>query len=142
METKKTVYITRNALFKNITMMLCNNIIKADESFFEDNMDLFFYPCETCKDKNETDQRQCEDCAGEGQHESEAYQYFLVSANEWEIERLKEYGVDLGYSELLDLHVLPIFDYGTSWSAFSYSKEVPNDYQLAHDETDTHTTVY
>jgi len=60
----------------------------------------------------------------------------------WDIERLKEYGVEVGYSNALDVHVLPIYDYGTSWSMFSYSKEVADDYELASDETLVLNTVY
>jgi hypothetical protein len=62
--------------------------------------------------------------------------------NEWEIERLKSYGVEVGYSEALNVYVIPIYDYGTSWSAFSYSKEVEDDYELFFDETLTRSTVY
>lgn len=127
-----------------MTMIMCNELQKADESFVDENLELFYYPCEACKDKDDDTQRDCEECGGEGQHESEVYQYYLVSFPfpQFEIPRLKEYGVNLGYSKLLDLHVLPIYDFGTSWSAFSYSKEVDSDYQLENDETETRQTVY
>lgn len=138
----KTVYITRNNLFKGIDIVLCNNITNVDESFIEDNMDIFQYPCEECKDKNEEEKEKCEECMGNGYHDSEPYQYFLLSLNDWQKERFVSYGVQIGYSEALELHVLPIYDFGTSWSAFSYSKEVPDDYELAHNETEKRETVY
>ncbi len=119
-----------------------NNINQVDESFIEDNMELFYYPCEECKDKDEEGKEKCKECGGEGQHEAEAYQYFAVGVSDWDIKRLKEYGVEVGYSELCDLHILPIYNFGTSWSAFSYSKEVDADYQLSHDETLKRETVY
>lgn len=138
----KTVYIKRNDLFKNIALLLCNNITTIDENFIENNYDLFSYPCETCNGNGEKDGEKCPDCYGDGQHESEPYQYFLTSLSEWDQERLKAYNVPFGYSELLDLHVLPIYDYGTSWDAFSYSKEVEDDYTLSYNETLTRNTCY
>jgi len=138
----KKVYIERNKLFKNIPMVLCNNISTVDENFIEDNYQLYEYECEDCEGTGEKDGKTCEDCAGDGKHDSEVYQMFIISANEWDIERLKEYGVEVGYSNALDVHVLPIYDYGTSWSMFSYSKEVENNYGLAQDETLERSTVY
>lgn len=138
----KIVYIERNKLFKNLPLILCNNITTADESFIEDNYELFYDECEECEGQGENEGKKCEECYGEGRHDNEIYQYFLTSANEWDVERLKEYGVTLGYSKLLDLHVLPIYDYGTSWCMFSYRKEVEDNYELASDETLTRSTVY
>ena len=139
---KKTVYITRNALFKDLSMIMCNNIEDIDKSFIEDNMDLFYVECEECGGSGEKGGKQCEECWGEGRHALEAYQYFIIDANEYELSRLKEYGVRVGYSELLNMHILPIYDFGTSWSAFSYSKEVDDDYELSYDETLERKTVY
>lgn len=138
----KTVYIERNKFFKNIPMVLCNNISKVDESFTEENMHLYWEDCKECEGTGEKDGKTCEECNGEAQHDLEPYQEFIVGVSEWDIESLKEFGVKVGYSNALDVHVLPIYDYGTSWSAFSYSKEVADDYQLLPDETLTRTTHY
>lgn len=138
----KKIYIERNKLFKNIPMILFNNILQVDENFIEDNWEMFYEECEECEGQGEKDGVKCEECGGEGQFDLEPYQYFLVDVNEYDIERLKEYGVNLGYSEKLDKYILPIFDFGTSWSAFSYSKEVDDDYKLGFDETLERTTVY
>src|ERR1035437_2380409 len=101
----KTVFIERNKLFKNIQMILLNNIMEIDESFFEDNMELFSYDCEECHGTGEKDGKPCEECGGEGQHDNEFYQYFITDADEYDIERLKSYKVDIGYSEKLDKHI-------------------------------------
>lgn len=138
----KTVYIERNKLFKNITMLLCNNITEADENFIEDNMELFYTDCEECSGEGTKDGKTCEECGGEGQYDHEPYQYFLTSLDEYDIERLKSFGVDVGTSEKLGLEVIPIYDFGTSWSAFSYSKQVEDDYTLYFDETLERSTVY
>lgn len=144
---KKTVYITRNALFKNLSMILCNNIEKIDESFIDDNHELFYTDCEKCEgtgviENKEGNNADCDECNGEGRFGKEFYQYFITDADAYDIERLKEYGVDVGYSEKLENNIICIGDFGTSWSAFSYSKEVDADYTLEHDETLTRTTVY
>lgn len=139
----KKVYIERNKLFKNIPMILCNNISKVDESFIEDNMHLYEIECEKCQGAgDDKDGVKCDDCYGDGRFDLEPYQEFIIAVNEWDIERLKSYGVEVGYSEALEVHVLPIYDYGTSWSAFSYSKEVEDDYELSFDETLERSTVY
>lgn len=138
----KRIYIERNKLFKSINLLLCNEITKADGNFVEDNMELFWHDCKNCKRTGEKDGKPCDECNGEGQYESEAYQFFLCSLDEWEKERLTSYGVPFGHSNLLELDVLPIYDFGTSWSAFSYSKEVADDYELSYDETLTRTTPY
>lgn len=140
--TKKTVYITRNALFRDFSMIMCNNITEADESFIDDNMELFYDDCEKCNGTGEKDDKLCDECFGEGRHTLEAYQYFIINANEYELSRLKEYGVRVGHSKLLGLDIMPIYDFGTCWSAFSYSKEVDADYKLSHDETLKRETVY
>jgi hypothetical protein len=135
MNNTKTVFITRNNLFRNIPMILLNNIADIDENFIEDNSELYETPCEECKGEGE----ECDNCGGNGYIEHEIYQTFLVEVDKWEIERLASYGVKLGYSKLLDKY---IYDFGTSWSAFSYSKEMPEDYELSYDETLKRETVY
>src|SRR5574343_466557 len=132
--TKKTVYITRNALFRDFSMIMCNNITEVDESFIEDNFELFYIDCEDCEGRGEKEEKSCDECCGEGRHTLEPYQYFIINANEYELSRLKEYGVRVGHSNLLDLDIIPIYDWGTGWNAFSYSKEVDANYQLSHDE--------
>jgi len=139
----KKVYIERNKLFKPIQMILLNNIHEIDENFIEDNMDLFYSECEDCKGTGNIEgDKTCDNCGGNGEFDNEYYQYFITDAEDYEVERLKSYGVNIGYSEKLEHHIICIGDFGTSWSAFSYSKEVPDDYELSFDETLERTTVY
>lgn len=122
-------------------MILCNEITNADESFIEDNWEIFNSTCSDCRGSgkingtNDENAEDCLECGGNGDFETEVYQYFIVDVNEYEKERLASFGVELGYSKALELHVLPIYDFGTSWSAFSYSKQVADDYELERDET-------
>jgi hypothetical protein len=138
----KTVYITRNKLFKNISMILLNNITEIDEYFIENNFELFYTDCKNCEGTGEKDGLPCEECYGEGRFDNEFYQYFITNADEYDCERLKKFGVDIGYSEKLNNYIICIGDFGTSWSAFSYSKEESEDYELRPDETLNRETIY
>lgn len=68
-------------------LVLCNNITEIDSSVW-DNM---------------------------GEFEEEIYQYYLCNLSSYERETLKEYGIILSYSDMLDLDVLCVEHYGTSW---------------------------
>lgn len=48
-------------------------------------------------------------------YEEEIYQYFLCDLTDFERETLKEYGIILSYSNVLDLDVLCVDHLGTSW---------------------------
>lgn len=169
----KTIYIKRNSLFKDIEMLLCNNITEVDENFLENNYDMFYADTDEDDVNEEIDRL----CSVDWSHEEykpyditdkmnekelrkhledfkddimidlepsplEPYQYFLTSLDDWTKKRLESFGVNVGYSEKLDLHVIAIYDYGTSWSMFSYSKEVDDDYKIALEETEALQTVY
>lgn len=43
------------------------------------------------------------------------YQYFLCNLNEFEEETLREYGILLAYSNKLNVDILCVEHYGTSW---------------------------
>lgn len=70
-------------------LVLCNNIAEIDNSIW-DNM-------------------------GEVDEDLEIYQYYLCNLSSYERETLKEYGIILSYSDVLDLDVLCVEHYGTSW---------------------------
>jgi hypothetical protein len=138
----KTVYIERNKLFKNFQMILLNNILEVDENFLVDNIEIFETECDICKGEGEINDKKCDECGGDGSFQNEVYQFYLIDIDDLDRERLESYGVEVGYSQKLEKYILPIYDFGTSWSAFSYSKEVDDDYQLENDETLKRSTVY
>jgi hypothetical protein len=142
----KTVFIKRNDLFDDINMVMFNNINQVDESFIEDNHHLFDRVCDKCDGSGaivENDEGvECDECSGDCSHDLEPYQYFICNLDSYQEEQLKDYDVLYGYSERCEAHIIPIYDLGTSWGAFSYSKEVEDDYILAHNETLERTTFY
>jgi hypothetical protein len=170
----KTIYTKRNDLFRDINMVLFNNITEVDESFIGDNFDLFFTPTDD-DDINEEIERlsqidwekeeykpyDIEDTMTREEikahlnstqrenidndlenHECEPYQYFACNIDDYQKEELSSWGIEVGYSEKCGLSIIPIYDFGTSWDMFSYSKEVEDDYQLGYRETEKRSTVY
>ena len=73
-------------------LVLCNNIVEIEE----------FLEC------------QLYDTYGEI-NDLEIYQYYLCNLNEYEEETLKEWGILLAYSNKLELDVLCVDHFGTSW---------------------------
>lgn len=77
-------------------MVLCNNIVEADFSVYE-NMSQSDYD-------EETDTY------------NEIYQWFICSAlDEYDIKALNHFGVITSYSNLLDCDVICVDHWGTSW---------------------------
>ena len=70
-------------------LVLCNNIAEIDSSIW-DNM-------------------------GEVEEDLEIYQYCLCNLSGYEKDRLTEFGIILSYSDMLDLDVLCVEHFGTSW---------------------------
>ena len=99
----------------NNDYVLCNNIGEVDPSIW-DNMrfSLWYYEDE---DGNYYDNESDYEGDGELQEcQNEIYQYFLTDASESDVEYLEEhFGLLFTYSDLLDLYVLCVDHYGTSW---------------------------
>lgn len=84
-------------------ILLCNDIVNVDPDIW----------CNiVCGDLWTTD----DDTEDEGEM-CDVYQYYLCHLNEYDIERLHEYGDPLiiAYSEKLDLYVLMVTHFGTLW---------------------------
>lgn len=142
----KTVYKKRTDLLKPFSLVLLNNITEIDNNFIEDNFYLFSEECETCNGAIDIEKdgkiETCEDCYGNGSHDLEPYQMFIIDCDKWDKEHLESWGFNIGYSELLDHYILAIYDFGTGWYAFSNSKEVEDDYVLGPGESFERLTVY
>ena len=72
---------------------------------------------DTCETKN------CKKCKeyitdyGESpQCECEPYQWFAIDISEFDVKKLnKYYDMDIFYSDTLDMYILPVYHFGTSW---------------------------
>lgn len=93
LENKRASYRTIVETFIG-DILLCNNICEVDESVYCDAE--FDYEDE---DGNYTD----------------IYQWFLCSVDELTKSELKKYGLLFSYSNVLDLDVLCVDHFGTSW---------------------------
>lgn len=76
-------------------MVLCNNICEVDTTVF-DNMEFDIYNEEEDTTTN-------------------IFQFYLCDVNASDKEELKEYGLLFSYSDMLNLDVLCVDHYGTSW---------------------------
>lgn len=94
-------------------MVLCNNIIEADYSVY-DNMSVNAYD-------EETDEY------------TEIYQWFICSAlDEYDIKALNHFGVITSYSNLLDCDVICVNHWGTSWD-YVLTEAIPTeDYDICY----------
>lgn len=81
----------------NNNMVLLNNICEIDQSFFEDNSEIF-----------------AEDEEG---NLPEYYQYFITDCSQSDVEYLQKTfdGLVFGFSELLDAYILCVGHFGTAW---------------------------
>lgn len=93
-ELKPYAFISyKNAVeYFNNSLILCNNISEIDEFLFEN--------CELCN------------------VEQDYYQYYLTDCSKDDAERLRAwFGLNFLYSEKLDLYILCVDHWGTSWSS-------------------------
>lgn len=80
-------------------MVLCNNILNVDENLL-DNQEIGSLYDEETEDYDEV------------------YQWYIVNADSWAIEKLKELdfnGIQLFYSDVLENYILGVTHWGTSW---------------------------
>ena len=74
--------------------------------------------CATCRDHKE-EYGEYPGCA------CEVFQWYAIDVSDSEAERLnKNYTLDIFYSDTLDMHILPVYHFGTAWSGVSLSKRI------------------
>lgn len=107
---KKEMFSTNYAVAVNWlgnSFILCNDIVEKDFSVYE-NMRFSTYDEET----------------GE---ETEVFQWFLTDCSKSQVEWLEEhFGLKFSYSDMLDLFVLCVTHYGTSWDYVRCETDIEN----------------
>lgn len=92
------------------SLIMCNNIGEIDPSIWDN---LRFNMWEEDEDGNE--------------RETEIYQYFLTSFSESEVEWMEQhFGLLFTYSDLLDMYVLCVDHWGTSWDYVMVDTDLEN----------------
>jgi hypothetical protein len=55
----------------------------------------------------------------------EPYQWYAIGVGEWEAEQLNKHNeLDIFYSNILDLYILPVYHFGTSWTHVSLTNHL------------------
>lgn len=84
-------------------LLLCNSIVEIDQSVWDNIENL-----------------------GE---DTEIYQYFLCNIDNYVKDQLQEWGFILSYSDMLDLDILMVDHWGTSWDYVMTEVEWSEDYE-------------
>ncbi len=111
---------------KNHSLVLFNECVNVNDGAVlhewienhdceQDNMRFHLEECEkeACKkcDEIRHDYGDCPECA------CEPLQWYAIGIDEYSMERLnKTYGLDIFYSDTLDIFILPVYHFGTGWS--------------------------
>lgn len=110
MTNNKQTFESNYKIFANFLgdMVLCNNIAEIDSSVYENAR---FPWIQEIEEDGEVYEK-----------ETEVYQYFLLSANESDIEYAEEIFPDalFSYSDMLDLFVLCVDHFGTCWDSVHF----------------------
>ena len=110
-------------------IVLCNNIVEVDISVL-DNMQ---YDSEekyyNSNGEEITEEEYYEDeNAYSERNEPDIFQWYLCNVTEWEKDNLKEIGIIMSYSDMLDCDVLCVDHYGTSWDYVLTDVKLFDDY--------------
>ena len=95
-------------------IVLCNNIVDIDESVWGNLEGGYWYEDEDGNERTKEDYYNDESGTIE-QHYSDIYQWYLCNLSEFEKEQLQKAGVILSYSDMLDLDIICVDHWGTSW---------------------------
>lgn len=109
-ENKEIHYYSEIAEKLNNNLILCNDIINVDESVIDNMVYGDYWSKDYWEDVEEEEREDIE--------EPEIYQYFLLDCSKSRIENL-QYNypeVIYSYSEKLDLYILCVHHWGTSWT--------------------------
>ena len=124
----------------------CTNLVHKDNtSYFEgvinEWLESHIENCESeharariteLEDNGEKDTKEYKDLVSEygecPECSCEPYQWYAIAVSEYDVKFLnKNFDLDIFYSEILGIHILPIYHYGTSWSHVSLSMNNDND---------------
>lgn len=89
----------------------CTNLVHRDNKSYDEGVINEWMEGHTCDKENEEDDCTCE-----------PYQWYAIAASEWDVEFLnKHFNLDIFYSDILGIYILPVYHFGTSWDYVSLS---------------------
>lgn len=96
-------------------IVLCNEIVNVDSSVL-DNMNggFYYYDIETGEEVSEEEYNNDNEGRCDIQY-NDIYQYFVCNLSDHDKEQLQKAGVILSYSDMLDLDIICVDHWGTSW---------------------------
>lgn len=90
----------------------CTNLVHRDNNSYFEGVITEWLQSHDCGANYEED----EECT------CEPYQWYAIAVGEYEAEFLNKYfDLDVFYSEILGIYILPVYHYGTAWSHVSLS---------------------
>ena len=97
-------------------IVLCNNIVEIDPTVYDNLLELEEekYYNEEGEEITEEEYYEDENAYSE-KEEHEIFQWYLCNLTSYEEEQLQKAGIILSYSEKLDLDVICVDHWGTSW---------------------------
>lgn len=120
MKTYQTNYYVAVNWLHN-SLVLCNNITSIDEDLFYNDCDsLSYWEDEDGEIYNDFDDIPEDKQESANQIDEDVFQYYLTDCGSNDVEYLRDnFGLKFAYSEKLDLWVLLVTHYGTSWEYVS-----------------------
>lgn len=88
----------------------CTNLVSHDNTSFFEGVTLEWLESHDCPANHEDG----EECS------CEPYQWYAIGVSDSDKDFLNEYfGLDIFWSDILQLHILPVYHFGTAWSHVS-----------------------
>lgn len=108
-------------------LVLCNNIAEVDESIWENLGENAYYYVDDDGEYRTKEEYENDETGTIEEYPKEFYQYYLCNLSQYDVEQLKDYGIILSYSDLLDCDVLCVNHFGTSWDYVPTNVELTED---------------
>jgi hypothetical protein len=87
----------------------CTELVPKDSTSYFEGVTLEWLESHDCSKEEEDEECFCE-----------PYQWYAIACSDSDKEYLNEYfALDIFWSEILQLHILPVYHYGTAWTHVS-----------------------
>lgn len=99
----------------------CTDLVHRDNKSYDEGVLYEWLESHTCEPDEDEDLEEHE-CA------CEPFQWYAIAVSEYDVEFLnKNFNLDIFFSDVLGIYILPVYHYGTAWSHVSLSMNMNND---------------